>query len=214
MTPATTNRDDQFLVVDDMGGIGFGWIAPTPKFMQRTSHAISIDGRVWFTDPVYDRAMLDRACTLGAPAGVIQQLDRHPRDCARVAAELGIPHLVMPVTAPAGTPFEVIPVIERSVPRWHEIALWFPSVRVLCVAEAIGGAPYFCVPGQPVGPHPLLRPVAPPRVLSGVPAEHVICGHGPGVHGPDAGSVLTRAIQESRRASPRWILGLAGVGRR
>jgi hypothetical protein len=214
MTTTEGHAPESVTVVDEMPGIGFGWIAPTPTFMQRTSHAVLAGGGVWLTDPVFDDRMLERAVALGTPAGVIQQLDRHPRDCARVAAELGVPHLVIPTAAPEGAPFVVIPVADRSVPRWREIALWFGVPRVLCVAESVGGAPYFCVPGEPIGPHPLVRIINPPRVLAGWPAEHVLCGHGAGVHGPEAGAVLDRVIRGSRRRSLRWALGLAGIGRR
>lgn len=200
-------------LVDEMPGIGFGWIASTPAVMQRTSHAILSGGGVWFTDPVYDTAMLERARALGPPAGVVQQLDRHPRDCARVADELGVPLYVLPDRAPDGAPFEVRPVVMSRVARWHEIALWFPAQRLVCVAEAVGGTPYFCAPGQSLGPHPLLRLVHPPRRLVGVRAAHVVCGHGPGLHGPDAGDRMADAIRSSRSRTPRWLLGLAGIGR-
>jgi len=200
-------------LVDEMPGIGFGWIAPTPSSMQRTSHAILSGGGVWFTDPVYDEAMLERARALGPPAGVVQQVDRHSRDCARVADELGVPLYVLPERAPDGAPFEVRPVVMSRVARWHEIALWFPAQRLLCVGEAVGGAPYFCAPGQSLGPHPLLRLAHPPRRLIGVRGEHVVCGHGPGLHGPDAGDRLADAIRSSRSRTPRWLLSLAGIGR-
>lgn len=200
-------------LVDEIPGIGFGWIAPTPGFMQRTSHAILSGGGVWLTDPVYDTAMLARARSLGPPAGVVQQLDRHGRDCARIAAELGVPLLVVPERAPEGAPFQVVPVVASRVGRWHEIALWFPAERLICVAEAVGGAPYSRSPGMDLGPHPMLRVVHRPRVLIGVEAEHVVFGHGPGVHGPDAGVQLADAITGSRRSTPRWLVGLAGIGR-
>src|SRR5204862_2343114 len=62
---------------------GFGWIAD--EFMQRCSHALVADGRVWLIDAL-DRDGLDvRVRGAGAPAGVIQLLDRHHRDCAALA---------------------------------------------------------------------------------------------------------------------------------
>jgi len=200
-------------LVDVMPGVGFGWIAPTPAFMQRASHAILSGGGVWLTDPVYDPGMLAHARSLGPPAGVVQQLDRHPRDCARTAEELGVPLYVLPQTAPAGAPFEVLPVVDSRAGRWHEIALWFPRERLVCVAEAIGGAPYFRAPGDELGPHPLLRLVHPPRTLIGLDAAHVVCGHGAGLHAPDAGARMSAVIRGSRRRTPRWLLGLAGIGR-
>jgi len=207
------DADGPARLVDEMPGIGFGWIAPAPQFMQRTSHAILGGGGVWLMDSVYDTAMLARAAALGPPAGVVQQLDRHSRDCARVAHELGIPLYVVPGQAPVGAPFQVVPLVASRVARWHEIALWFPVDRLVCVAEAVGGAPYFRAPGEGLGPHPLLRLIHPPRRLAGVAAEHVVFGHGAGVHGPDAGSRMADAIRSSRRRAPRWLLGLAGIGR-
>ena len=73
-----------------------GWIAPEPRFMQRASHAIAAGGAVWVIDPVDDDEALDRARSLGEPAAVVQLLDRHGRDCARVADRFGIPHLLVP----------------------------------------------------------------------------------------------------------------------
>ena len=214
MTSPAASPDGAMTVIDEVPGIAFGWLAPTPAFMQRASHAIAADGQVWVVDAVYDAAMLARVRDLGAPAGVVQQLDRHPRDCARVADELDVPLYVLPEQAPADAPFEVIPVISSRVARWHEIALWFSDVGVLSVAEAVGGAPYFCAPGDAMGPHPALRLFAPPRRLAGIGCDHVLFGHGPGVHGPDTAHQLSEAIRSSRRATPRWALGLAGIGRR
>jgi hypothetical protein len=214
VTPPTAPPPGASTLVDEIPGIAFGWIAPTPAFMQRASHAIAVDGQVWIVDAVYDTAALARVTTMGTPAGVVQQLDRHPRDCARVAAELGVPLYVLPTQAPDGAPFEVIPVVTSRVARWHEIALWFPGVGVLSVAEAVGGAPYFCAPGAALGPHPLLRIFAPPRRLAGIGCDHLLFGHGPGVHGPDTAHQLGVAIRSARRSAPRWALGLAGIGRR
>ena len=214
MSDPAASHGGAMTIIDEIPGIAFGWIAPTPAFMQRASHAIAVDGQVWVVDAVHDAAMLARVSDLGTPAGVVQQLDRHPRDCARVARELGVPLHVLPTRAPDGARFEVIPVVGSRIPRWHEIALWFADVGVLSVAEAVGGAPYFCVPGAAMGPHPLLRVFAPPRCLAGIGCDHVLFGHGPGVHGPDTAHQLGDAIRSSRRGTPRWALGLAGIGRR
>jgi hypothetical protein len=210
---SASSSDGPARLVDIMPGIGFGWIAPTPRLVQRTSHAILSGGGVWLTDPVYDPAMLERARNLGPAAGVVQQLHRHPRDCARVADELGVPLHVLPRRAPDDAPFTVLPVIDSRAGRWHEIALWFPREQLVCVAEAVGGAPHFRAPGEELGPHPLLRLFHPPRALIGLDAEHVVCGHGAGVHRRDAGARMGEAIRASRRRTPRWLLGLTGIGR-
>ena len=79
---------------DDRGPDGFSWIVDEP--MARTSHALAARGMVWLVDPVDWPDAIDRACALGEPAAVLQLLDRHNRDCAGLAAQLGIPLFVAP----------------------------------------------------------------------------------------------------------------------
>ncbi len=107
---------------DDRGERGFSWVVEEPS--TRTSHALAADGKVWLVDPVRHEPALERARSLGVPMGVIQLLDRHNRDCASIAEELGVPHLVTPEELP-GTPFE-LHVVKES-PRWRERALWWPA---------------------------------------------------------------------------------------
>jgi hypothetical protein len=178
-----------------------GWIAPEPPFMQRTSHAVAADGRVWVIDPVDADEALERVRSLGEPAGVVQLLDRHNRDCARVADRLGVPHHAVPDVAPAGAPFEVIPVLRRK--RWHEVALWFPEPRTLVCADALGTAPYYRAPSERIGVSPLLR-LTPPRTLLAVEPAHVLVGHGAGVH-DDAAAAVRAAVSHSRRRIPAWL---------
>jgi hypothetical protein len=85
--------------------------------MTRTSHALAADGRVWLVDPVDWPDAIERARTLGEPSGVLQLLDRHNRDCARLAQQLGVPHLVAPGEIPQ-SPFECIPV-KRMKAGWN-----------------------------------------------------------------------------------------------
>jgi hypothetical protein len=138
---------------------GFGWIAD--ERLARTSHALAVDGRAWLVDAVLWPEALDRARELGEPAGVIQLLDRHARDCAVVAAELGVPHLRVPDRIDA--PLELVRVV--NLPFWRERALWWPERRVLVVADALGTVGYFTPGGAPLGVHPLLRPFPPRRRL-------------------------------------------------
>ncbi len=176
--------------------------------MRRASHAVLAGGGVWFTDPVLDEAAQRRAAELGPPAGVVQLLDRHPRDCAAIADRLGVPLHVLPGTAPEGGPFEVIPVLRSRALRWREIALWFPEHRALVAADALGSAPYFLAKGECLGPHPMLRLFRPPRSLAGLGAEHVMCGHGAGLHGPGTAAQVDDAIRGARRRIPSWAAGL------
>jgi hypothetical protein len=179
-----------------------GWIAPEPRFMQRASHAVADGGRVWVIDPVDDDEAIRRVRALGEPAGVVQLLDRHNRDCALVARRLGVPHLAVPETAPAGAGFEVIPLLRRR--RWHEVALWFPATRTLVCADALGTAPYYRARSERIAVSPLLR-LTPPRALLAFEPEHVLVGHGAGVHDGAAGAVR-EALTKSRRRTPSWLV--------
>jgi hypothetical protein len=197
------------VTICDESEAGFGWIAAEPAVQERTSHALAADGGVWLVDPT-DFAGLDaRVVTLGQPRAVLQLLDRHNRDCAAIAARLGVPHLVVPTTV-AGSPFE--PFRVPSVPGWKETALWWPERRTLVVAEAVGTASYYCAPGQPVGVNPVLRLLRPPSVLLRSAPEHLLVGHGAGLHDGTA-AALARAVRRSRRDLLRVVPRLFAAGR-
>src|SRR3954454_11730517 len=126
----------------------------------RTSHAVLAGGRVWLVDPVDEPEAMERARALGEPAAVVQLIDRHNRDCAAIAARLGVPHLEVPDAVP-GSPFQAIPVLRMK--RWRETALWWPERELLVVAEAIGTVEVFTAGGaRGGGGGPGLRPRARP----------------------------------------------------
>ena len=185
--------------VDEIG-FAFGWLAPQPGFMQRASHAVASHGRVWVIDPVADESALARARELGEPAGVVQLLDRHGRDCRAVAGQLGVPHYEVPEQPPAGARFEVLPLLRRR--WWHEVALWYPEQRTLVCADAVGTARYYRAAGERLGVSPLLR-LTPPRRLLAVEPDHVLVGHGEGIH-EDAAAALREAVTRARRRTPSW----------
>jgi hypothetical protein len=178
----------------------FSWLVDEP--MTRTSHALMADGRVWLVDPVEWGPALERIDELGIPAAVVQLLDRHNRDCSSLAARLEIPHLVTPASVP-DAPF--LSVAVRSSKYWREVALWWPATRTLVVAEALGSNAFFRAAGERVGVQLLLR-VAPPRVLGEFEPEHLLLGHGEGIHGPEATTALRTALETSRRRLPRALL--------
>ena len=195
--------------VDELG-FAYGWIAPEPRFMERTSHAVALHGRVWVIDPVADETALGRARELGDPAGVVQLLDRHGRDCRAVAEQLGVPHYELPEQPPAGAPFEVLTLLRRR--WWHEVALWYPEQRTLVCADAVGTAQYYRAPGERLSVSPLLR-LTPPRRLLAVEPDHVLVGHGEGIH-QDAAAALREAVTLARRRTPSWAwAGLRAHGR-
>ena len=187
---------------DDLDGDGFSWIVDEP--MTRTSHALASLGKVWLVDPVDWPEAIDRAKSLGEPAGVLQLLDRHNRDAAAIAKQLGVPHLAVPASL-LGTPFEVIEIKRWS--RWQEVALWWPERRTLVVAEAVGSNAFFRVGDDQVGVHGLLKPI-PPRQLSAYAPEHLLVGHGEGVHGTEATPALRQALSRSRFSFFTWGLTL------
>jgi hypothetical protein len=179
----------------DESETGFGWIAPTPSWLERASHALAADGGVWLVDPVDFAGLDERVAALGEPRAVLQLLGWHTRDCATVAARLGVPHLVTPAAVP-GSPFTAFAV--PGIPRWQETALWWPGRKTLVVSEAVGTARHYCAPGQPLGVHVFLRLPRPPVVLLGYEPEHLLVGHGAGLHG-NAAPALEEAVRRSRR---------------
>jgi hypothetical protein len=185
---------------------GFGWISPEKPKLRIASHALAGAGGVWLVDPTDAPALDERVRALGEPRGVIQLLDRHNRDAAAVAARLGVPHHRVPFGGVPDAPFEILPLVRRS--RWREAALWWPEQRVLVTADALGTVPhYFALGGEPIGVHPLLR-LTPPRRLAALEPEHVLVGHGEGVH-TAATEAVRGALSHSRRRAVRLPLELA-----
>jgi hypothetical protein len=183
--------------------LGLTWVMEDA--MERGAHALrDADGRVWLIDPVDDEEALARAAALGPPTGVIQLLDRRNRDCAPIAARLGVPHLQVPEQLP-DTPFTAHRVIRNRL--WREVALWWPARRALVVAEALGTGAAFAVGDGPVGIHPMLR-LLPPNGLQGFGPEHLLVGHGAPVHGPEVAAQVDRAIARSRHDLPKLVLKL------
>ena len=188
-------------IVDELP-FGLGWLIL--ERYGRTSHALAADGRVWLVDPVDVDGLDDRIAALGEPAGVVQLLDRHGRDCAAIATRFGVPHQVVPESLP-GTPFEVKQIVRRRV--WHEVALWWPERRTLVCADALGTLRYFNAGGGAVGLHPFLR-LRPPGSLRGLAPEHILVGHGRGVHGEAAAGEVELAFETARTGLPRWGLNV------
>ena len=172
---------------------GFGWIHPGPGFMRRASHALVVDGRVWILDPTIVDGLDERILALGEPAGVIQQFGRHERRCAELAERYGVPHHRLSV---GDAPLEPIRLAD------DELAVWWPEQRTLVVAEAVGTTVYDRTLGERLGVHPYKRLRRPPCELLRYEPEHLLVGHGAGLHGPAAARELHRAIRQSARRVP------------
>ena len=184
--------------------LGVTWIEQSS--MSRTAHAILSDGRVWLIDPFEDDAALQTASSLGPPAGVLQLLDRHSRDCQTIATRLGVPLLCLPEEVP-DTTFEVVPVLFRR--RWREVALWWPETRALIIPEAVGTAPVFAL-GRRAGVHPMLRLMPPRARLSAYEPSMLLVGHGRAIES-DAAGALGDALDRSQSDIPRLLVALPGL---
>ncbi len=195
--PATIKSWDEY-------PFGLSWVIDEP--LERTSHALLSNGRLWLVDPVDAPGAIDRVRELGEPAAVLQLLDRHNRDCAAVAERLGVPHVKVPDTIP-GSPFEAIPVLR--FPGWQETALWWPEQRALVVAEVVGTVLPYTGGQAPVGMHIFLRATPPGRIRGRQP-EHLLVGHGSGVHGPEAAPALEEAYERARGDLPVVLKTVAG----
>jgi hypothetical protein len=181
--------------------VGVTWVEQSA--MARAAHGLVQNGRAWLIDPFEDADALAAVAELGTPAGVLQLLDRHNRDCELIARRLDVPLLRLPVDT-GGTPFEAISVI--SVPGWREVGLWWAEEQALIVAEAVGTAPAFAL-GRRVGVHPMLRLIPPRGQLSRFQPERLFVGHGEAIEsGADA--ALRDALTWSRRDVPRLLLNI------
>jgi hypothetical protein len=194
------------LVFNDEFEHGFGWSTDEER-IPRTSHAIRASGRVWLLDVVDGDGLDERIAALGEPAAVVQLLDRHNRDCAAVADRLGVPLHVTPFEPVEGAPFVAFPILHRRF--WREVALWFATERTLVCADALGSLDYFRASGEPFGVNPVLRLFPPRRSLAGLEPEHILFGHGEGVHGPDVPEALRTALATARRRIPQALLATA-----
>ena len=197
-----------FSFCDDLGPDGFGWVVD--EAATRTSHVLAADGKVWLVDALDWPDAIGRALELGQPAGVIQLLDRHNRDCAALATRLGVPHVVVPAELP-DSPFTFVPVMRRK--HWRESALWWPATRTLVTADALGTNRFYTAGKAPLGVHLVLR-LTPPRQLGELDVERVLVGHGVGLSGSGTSDALQDALATSRRRLPGVLLRLPLAGRR
>jgi hypothetical protein len=196
-----------FRFCDDLGADGFGWIAD--EAMTRASHALATDRKVWLVDPLDWPEAIERAQALGEPAGVVQLLDRHDRDCAALASRFGVPHVVAPDELP-GSPFTCVRIMRRK--HWRESALWWPATRTLVTADALGTNRFYTAGKAPLGVHVFLR-LTPPRALGAFEPGRILVGHGEGVIGADAATALRDALRKSRRGLPGLLVRLPFAGR-
>jgi hypothetical protein len=191
---------------------GVGWIAYPNERMQRASHALATDEGVWLVDPVDAAGLDDLLAEFGEVAGVVVLLDRHKRDAARLAnrhdVSVHIPSwmsgvdLDAPVERFDGMLAETGYRLRKiSTPLWQEAALYHEQEKTLVVAEAVGTAEYARTDAERLGVHPVLRLLPPRQSFRDLAPEHVLVGHGAGVH-ENASAALSEALSGSRRRAP------------
>ncbi|WP_158056777.1 MBL fold metallo-hydrolase [Halorussus halophilus] len=193
---------------------GVGWLAHPDETMQRASHALEVDGKVWVVDPVDAPELDDLLAEFGTVEGVVVLLNRHFRDADEIARRHDVPvyvpswfDRVQEMRAPLKrfdgtlpeTDYRVVKVFDSF--GWEEAALYDDESGTLVVPEAIGSAPYFTTESERLGVHPMLRPI-PPKALRGLRPERIVVGHGAGV-ADDAASVLTATLRGARRRTPK-----------
>ncbi len=191
--------------------LGISWLADSGEMMQRASHAIrlgGVDGKVWIVDPVDVPGLDERIAAVAASAGiagVLQLLDRHDRDCEKLAERHGVDLHRIPFGGIAGSGLEAVKVVDNRF--WKEVAIHSPADRALIVPEAVGTAPYFRAGSERIGIHPMLR-LTPPRRLAAFEPGHLLTGHGTGMHGPGTAAALADALDGSRRRIPEALVSI------
>ena len=181
--------------------LGLTWVEDSG--LRRAAHALVHDGRFWLIDPFEDSVALGAASELGRPTAVLQLLDRHGRDCARIAQRLEIDHLRLPPVIP-DSPFHVLRVVSRR--WWREMALWWDSERALIVAEALGTAPAFALDRR-AGIHPMLRLLPPRAALTAHAPERLLCGHGAPLES-GAATAIAEALANANSDIPKLLVRL------
>lgn len=212
---------------------GFSWTPADDDAMELHSHALRVGDEVWLIDPIdgdgLDVALRDLG---GRVAHVVVLLDRHQRDSAALAERYGARlHVVggpirqrVPGRAERfddalpDSPFTVVPVLS-SGKLWQERALWWPEHQLLVIAEALGSSAAFRAGSDaPVAVHPVLRLTPPRAAFAKATPRTILFGHG-GAVTEDATAALRTALDESRSATPKFLVesarsALAAVTRR
>ncbi len=221
MTFRVDERATDFREIDRFDG-GVGWIAHPDERMQRASHALEIDGKVWVIDPVDADGIDDLFAEFGEVTGVVVLLDRHKRDAAAIANRHDVPvflpdffegvseELDAPVArfsrTLSDTGIEAQTVVNNRF--WQEVALYNPADGTLVVPESVGRAAYFLAGSERLGVHPMRRAIPPRAELGRFTPERVLVGHGHGVM-TDAATALEDALANSRRRTPLLYAGMA-----
>lgn len=217
-------------VVDEWDG-GVGWMAYPDEGIQRTSHALAVDGDLWLVDPIDVPDLDDLLAEYGTVAGAVVLFPHHQRDAAAIAnrhdVAVHVPDALLDRMAGMDAPVEPIGVeladtaygLHQIVDRpwWNDWALYGEDTGALVVGESIGTAPHFLAGDERLGVHPIAR-WTPPRRLARLDPDRILVGHGAGIHedggedvdesegrggSEDVGELLEDALAGARRGIPR-----------
>ena len=208
---ATWPRSDMAVTYDDFE-FGFSWLPD--EALNRTSHALDTGDGVWLIDPVDVPEAIDRAAALGRPPACCSCSTATSATAPRSRAARRPP----PAPARRGSGQ---PVHGRVRGRHPALARDRALVARAPGARRRGADRQQQVPRarRRVRRHaPVLR-LAAPGALRGYEPEHLLVGHGRGVHGPAAAAALADAYARARKDLPRLALrlpadGEGGAGRR
>ena len=107
--------------------LGVSWLADAGEMMQRACHVVRLGasgGKVWIVDPVDVPGLDERIAAVAAGdgiAGVLQLLDRHERDCAKLAERHDAPLHRVPFDGIRGSGLKAVKVIDNRF--WKEVAI-------------------------------------------------------------------------------------------
>ena len=125
----------------------------------------------------------------------VQLLDRHNRDCRSVAERLGG---CAPRRPAAAARVAVRPPPRRPLPLVAEVALWWPERRLL--SSRTRSARFRVLPRGRRAAWACIRSYGRPRSLRGLVPDHLLVGHGEGIHHHPA--ALEDALRTARRRIP------------
>lgn len=197
---------------------GMTWMAHPDERMQRASHALVVDDKVWVVDPLDADGLDEELSRLGTVAGVVVLTNSHRRHADRLADRHDVAiHVPACFNEPethfdasvepfedelAGTKFEL--VWEKDGPGWKEGALYHPERKTLVVADTLMTALFTGQDGR-LEVLPFFR-LSPPRAeLGKLAVKRVLVGHGEPIF-ENAQTALDEALAEARRGAPKAIV--------
>lgn len=195
---------------------GLTWAGEPSGRLERTSHALEVNGDVWLVDPVAWDGLEAQLDPLGTVRGVVVLSSNHQRDADVLADRYDVAvhvpawfdHDEIDIDAPverlqdelATTGFELVPTADGA---FQEGALYHPGRQTLVVGDILTTT--LLGRGERLAVFPFVRLFPPRKQLGGLAVERVLVGHGGGVV-DGAQEALDTALVLSRRRTPSSLL--------